>query len=105
MQLRDKVIFSLVLLLLNMRLHTIPYIVQTILHKLYIFFLLIEILYMRGTDTENINVVYCPTSEMLADFYTNPLQGALFKKFRDVIMGLLHTNTLRMSTTPETQMR
>ena len=60
---------------------------------------------MRGTDTENINVVYCPTSEMLADFYTNPLQGALLRKFRDVIMGLLHINILRMSTTPETQMR
>ena len=56
-------------------------------------------------DTENINVVYCPTSEMLADFYTKPLQRALIRKFRDVIMGLLHINTLRMSTTSETQMR
>ena len=48
-KLQDKVIFSLVLLFLIMRLHTISYIVQTILHYLYIFFLLIDILYMRGT--------------------------------------------------------
>ena len=56
-------------------------------------------------DTENINVVYCPTNEMLADFYTKPLQGALFRKFRDVIMGLLHINTLKMPTTPTNQER
>ena len=29
-------------------------------------------------DTKNTNVVYCPTGEMLADFYTKPLQGKLF---------------------------
>ena len=46
-------------------------------------------------DTENINVVYCPTDEMLADFYTKPLQGNLFKKFRDVVMGLEHISTLK----------
>jgi hypothetical protein len=45
-------------------------------------------------DTHNIDVEYCPTEEMLADFYTKPLQGALFKKFRDVIMGLKHITTL-----------
>ena len=56
-------------------------------------------------DTENINVVYCPTSEMLADFYTKPLQGALFRRFRDVIMGLQHISILKMSTTPADQER
>jgi sulfur carrier protein ThiS len=25
---------------------------------------------------------------MIADFYTKPLQGALFRKMRDIIMGL-----------------
>ena len=30
-------------------------------------------------DTENINVVYCPISKMLAGFYAKPLQGALFR--------------------------
>ena len=45
-------------------------------------------------DTHNIVIEYCPTEEMLADFYTKPLQGALFRKFRDVIMGLKHISTL-----------
>ena len=31
---------------------------------------------------------------MLADFFTKPLQGALFRKFRDVILGYKHINTL-----------
>ena len=30
---------------------------------------------------------YCPTEQMLADFFTKPLQGNLFKKFRHVVMG------------------
>ena len=46
-------------------------------------------------DTENINVVYCPTEEMLADFYTKPLQGKLFRMFRDVVMGAKHISTLK----------
>jgi hypothetical protein len=44
--------------------------------------------------TEGIDVVYCPTAKMLADFFTKPLQGSLFRKFRDVIMGLKHIDTL-----------
>ena len=32
---------------------------------------------------------------MLADFFTKPLQGSLFVKLRDVIMGIKHVNTLR----------
>ena len=34
-----------------------------------------------------IDIQYCPTEEMLADFYTKPLQGSLFRKFRAIIMG------------------
>jgi len=37
--------------------------------------------------SEKIRVVYCPTGNMLADFFTKPLQGSLFRKFRDVVMG------------------
>ncbi len=37
--------------------------------------------------TGNIKVVYCPTERMLADFFTKPLQGGLFKKFRNAVMG------------------
>jgi hypothetical protein len=32
---------------------------------------------------KDIAVEYCPTGDMLADFFTKPLQGVLFKKFRD----------------------
>jgi hypothetical protein len=38
-------------------------------------------------DKKEIRVEYCPTYIMLADFFTKPLQGALFRKFRDVLMG------------------
>jgi hypothetical protein len=53
--------------------------------------------------TENITIVYCPTEEMLADFFTKPLQGKLFEKFKRVLMGQEHINTLvrRSSTTVE----
>ncbi len=34
-----------------------------------------------------IKVVYCPTEIMLADFFTKPLQGSVFKRFRNSIMG------------------
>ena len=48
------------------------------------------------SDTDNINVLYCPTGEILADLYTKPLQGNLFQKFRDVIMGLQHISILKV---------
>ena len=56
-------------------------------------------------DTHNIVVEYCPTEEMLADFYIKPLQGALFRKFRDVIMGLKHISTLIRTSTLTDQER
>jgi hypothetical protein len=34
-----------------------------------------------------INLVHCPTGIMVADVFTKPLQGHLFAKFRDIIMG------------------
>ena len=34
-----------------------------------------------------VSIVYFPTENMLADYFTKPLHGELFKKFRDVIMG------------------
>ena len=33
---------------------------------------------------------------MITDFFTKALQGALFMKFRDVIFGWKHVNTLKM---------
>jgi hypothetical protein len=35
----------------------------------------------------NVNIEYCPTGEMLADFMTKPLQGKLFAKFKKSLMG------------------
>jgi hypothetical protein len=35
-----------------------------------------------------VRVEWCPTNDMIADFMSKPLQGALFKKFRDLIMGV-----------------
>jgi hypothetical protein len=42
----------------------------------------------------DIEVRHCPTLQMLADFFTKPLQGALFRRFRDVLLGYKHVNTL-----------
>jgi hypothetical protein len=36
-----------------------------------------------------VRVKWCPTKDMVADFLTKPLQGAMFKRFRDLIMGAL----------------
>ena len=30
---------------------------------------------------------WCPTKEMVADFWTKPLQGSHFRKLRDFVMG------------------
>ena len=32
--------------------------------------------------------MYCPTEEMIADFFTKPLQGAQFVKFRDAALSI-----------------
>lgn len=39
-------------------------------------------------------VKYCPTEKMLADFMSKSLQESLFCKFRNVLMGWAHINTL-----------
>jgi hypothetical protein len=46
-------------------------------------------------DKGEFTVEYCPTKCMLTAFFTKPLQGALFVKFREVIMGWKHVDTLR----------
>ena len=50
-------------------------------------------------DTQNINVIYCPTGKVPADLYTKPLQDSLFHKFKDVIMGLRQASLLKRETT------
>ena len=36
----------------------------------------------------------CPTKIMVADYFTKPLQGLLFIKLRNVIMGYSYPSTL-----------
>ena len=38
-------------------------------------------------DKEEIDIVYCPTLDMVADFFTKPLQGNMFRRLKKYIMG------------------
>ena len=51
----------------------------------------IHIRYFFVTDAikrNDMSVVYCPTDQMKGDFYTKPLQGSKFLKFRKEVMNL-----------------
>ena len=51
----------------------------------------INIRYYFITDRANwgeIKLKYCPTTKMLGDYFTKPLQGGLFNKFRDHILNI-----------------
>ena len=37
----------------------------------------------------DMSLVWCPTKDMIRDFMTKPLQGAMFRKFRDQIIGVI----------------
>ena len=39
-------------------------------------------------------IEYCTTDDMIADFYTKPLQGKQFYRLRGIIMGE-HTSTVK----------
>jgi hypothetical protein len=51
----------------------------------------INIRYFFITDRvskKEVSVVWCPMGDMIGDYATKPLQGALFRKFRDQITGV-----------------
>ena len=51
----------------------------------------INIRYFYITDrikNNDLRVIYCPTDEMNGDYYSKPLQGKKFRKFRKVILNL-----------------
>ena len=51
----------------------------------------IHIRYFFITDKikkKEIKVRHCPTKEMIADYFTKPVQGTLFRRFRDLILGI-----------------
>ena len=37
---------------------------------------------------KEIEIGWCPTKDMVADFMTKPLQGSHFRRLRDLIMGM-----------------
>jgi hypothetical protein len=39
-------------------------------------------------DSGEVSIQYCPTSDMISDFFTKPLQGSLFRKMRNFIMNI-----------------
>ena len=46
--------------------------------------------YFFVADVSNrghITLEYCPTDEMIEDFFTKPLTGAKFRRFRNIIMN------------------
>ena len=46
-------------------------------------------------DKRELTIEYCPRTEILADFFTKPLQVTLFKKMRAVFLGWEAIKTLR----------
>jgi len=66
----------------------------------------IGIRYFWCTDrlrTMKAEIVHCPTAHMLADFFTKPLQGKLFRLMRDVVHGLIPYNILIKANIEEKQ--
>ena len=58
----------------------------------------INIRYFLITDRVNkkeINIEYCPTEEMIADYFTKPLQGSLFRRFRNAVLGMTDSEYLQ----------
>ena len=39
-----------------------------------------------------VKVAFCPTTNMLADFFTKPLQGSVFKRMRSIILNMPDTD-------------
>ena len=57
----------------------------------------IDILYFSVKDIVDkgeINFKYYPTYIMIADYFTKPLQGKMFKMYRDLVMGYVHINDI-----------
>ena len=45
----------------------------------------------------NIEVVYCPTEKMVADFFTKPLQASQFRRLRWIVMGMDPISTINLN--------
>ena len=38
---------------------------------------------------DEISLEYCPTLDMIGDYFTKPLEGSQFKRFRNIILGIV----------------
>ena len=47
-------------------------------------------------DRDRVQVSYCPTGDMLADYFSKPLQGSLFRKFRNLILNISSMDELKV---------
>ena len=68
----------------------------------------IHIRYFWITDrlkAHNIQLHHCPTEAMLADFFTKPIQGNLFRRFRAVLLGHAPIASLHPKCPPVPQER
>jgi hypothetical protein len=50
-------------------------------------------------SADEMRVEYCPTGEMIGDFFTKALQGSLFKKFRNLILNIRDEDTSKYRAT------
>ena len=49
--------------------------------------------YITGRiKAKELRIEYCPTEDMLGDFFTKPLQGSMFRRMRQLIMNLPTTS-------------
>ena len=60
---------------------------------------------MDRTQANGIKIRHCPTLRMLADSFTKPLQGALFIKFRDELLGYKNVESLSLDPRPALEER
>jgi Reverse transcriptase (RNA-dependent DNA polymerase) len=61
----------------------------------------IDIRYFFITDhvkQQSITIEHCPTGIMLADFFTKPLQGSLFRMYRSVLLGEVPHSSLSVTS-------
>ena len=52
-----------------------------------------NIRYFFVTDVQkrqHITIEYCPTDDMIGNFFTKPVGGAKFRRFRSIIMNTSH---------------
>ena len=51
-------------------------------------------------DSKRVRIEHCPTTDMIADYFTKPLQGAPFRKLRDLIMNIDPSSMYHSNNSP-----